>query len=64
MNACVELRFTLNLPQHVLERLVGRSDDGSDEWHEEAGAAAVEAVENDWYEFIDCAGPPHVECLA
>lgn len=43
-NAIVDLRFKLNLSEETVEKIAGRPDDNSQEWHEEAWKRVEEAV--------------------
>jgi ATP-dependent protease HslVU (ClpYQ) peptidase subunit len=62
MNALVSVRFTVDVPEPVLERLVGRADDESDEWYRAACEAAEEWVRDDLLRALEHAGEPDVDC--
>jgi hypothetical protein len=42
MNVIVQARFSINIPESVVEKLMGRADDGTEVYYE----AALEKVEN------------------
>jgi hypothetical protein len=54
-NALVDLRFTLDIPEDKVEKIAGRPDDGSQEWHEHAWQAVEDWVQDnapDAMEFV------------
>jgi hypothetical protein len=63
-NALVRVWFTLDIPEGRLEELVGRPDDDSDGWYEEAWTRAEEYVRDNLIEAIGrhALGEPDVEC--
>lgn len=63
-NALVRVQFTVDVPEGKLEQLVGRPDDESQAWHEEAAEKAEEAVSEDVMAYLEYAGEPEVEWLA
>lgn len=63
-NMLVRVEFTVNVSEEACERLVGRPDDGSQEWHEAAWDAAEKAVDDDPMHYLESSGPPDVECIA
>jgi hypothetical protein len=64
-NALLHMRFTLDIPEEKLEALVGRPDDGSDDWFAESAAKAEEWARDDIRGALDYASDePEVECVA
>jgi hypothetical protein len=62
MNALVSLRFTIDVPEDVIERLMGRPDDDSDGYYESASHKAEEWVSDDLMRAIEhAADEPRVE---
>jgi hypothetical protein len=65
MNALVQIRWTIDIPEERLVKLVGRPDDGSDKWFEASGDAAEEWVRDNIIECLEFAtGEPDVECVS
>lgn len=64
MNKIVSYRIRLDIPEAVVERLVGREDDGSDAWHEDAWDAVEEAVKDDPNAYLEHAISEEVEVEA
>ena len=48
MNAIVTVTFKLNVPEKVIEKLMDRTDDGSEEYHEKSLEKLEEAVGEDF----------------
>lgn len=46
-NALVTMSFRLNISEARIEKWMGRPDDGSQEWHEEAWGRVEEACKDD-----------------
>lgn len=63
-NIIYSLRYSVDLPEDFLEGLVGRPDDESDEWYEQAGQAGEDYVRDNPLEAIEhfSADEPEVDC--
>lgn len=47
MNALVDVRFTLDIPEHIVNREAGEPDDGSQRWFEKAMINVEQYVRED-----------------
>ena len=48
MNCIVQARFSINIPESVVEKLMGRADDSSEEYYEKALDKVEQAVKEDF----------------
>lgn len=64
MNALADVHFKLDIPEDKLAELVGRPDDDSDGWRQEACEAAEEWIRNYTPEALEkySDGLAEVEC--
>lgn len=60
-NVLVDVRFVVDVPESKVLQLVGRPDDSSDGWYEEACVTAGEWVRDNLMDAIDLAKEPDIE---
>lgn len=60
-NVLVDVRFVVDVPESRVLQLVGRPDDDSQEFYEDACVAAGEWVRDNMMDALDLAGEPDVE---
>lgn len=61
-NMIVDVRLSIDLPHHAIEDIVGRRDDGTDRWIDEAVDAVQVRMREEFHEYLDYAsGEPDVD---
>jgi len=63
-NELVHLNFTLDIPEEVCEKLIGRPDDGSDDYYQEIAEKLQAAVADEPSRFLEYVTDTEVEIVA
>lgn len=61
--AYIDLTFSIQLPEDVVDDLVGRIDDDSQEWTEDAQVAVEDAIASDPLQFMEYAVSEDAEVM-
>jgi hypothetical protein len=63
VNALVKVEFTLDLPEDLVAKIIGRADDGTDSYYQHAAKKVESAVLDDIMGYLEYAGEPVVEFI-
>lgn len=64
MNVIVQARFSINIPESVVEKLMGRADDSTEEYYEKALDKVEQAVKEDFEGYAEyIMDEPEVEAV-